>query len=125
MKKYLSVLLAIVMLAAVAVPSVSANDGGRYGRGGYGRGGWAAPREVQRSRGCPGCEFLGGLVLGGILGGVLGSVLTNHHDAAPPAYAPPQPYCYTQPGHWSQVPYSDGYFTRYQNVWAPPQTVCQ
>ncbi len=61
-----------------------------------------------------------------VLGGVLGGALAAPYYAPPPFYVAPQPYCYTQPGYWSQVPaYGYGGYTTYQNVWVPPQTVCR
>ncbi len=46
----------------------------------------------------------------------------------PPAryvYVPP-PSCYTQPGYWTQVPYTNEFgFTSYQSVWVPARTVCR
>ncbi len=84
-------------------------------------GGWGH-RHHFHHRGCVGCGFVGGLVLGGVLGGALAAP----YYAPPPFYVAPQPYCYTQPGYWSQVPaYGYGGYTTYQNVWVPPQTVCR
>jgi hypothetical protein len=38
---------------------------------------------------------------------------------------PPPPSCYTEPGYWSQVPYTNEFgFTTYQSVWVPARTVC-
>ncbi len=104
------------MIAMVAVPPATAAEGRGWGR----RGAWGGRHEDHH--GCVGCGFLGGLLLGGVLGGVLAAP----YVAPPPAYAPPPPVCYTQPGYWSQVPYlrPDGY-TEYRGVWVPPQTVCQ
>lgn len=120
MRKLLVPLLAIVLVAAVSVPPASAAPWGHGGRGD-----WGERHEFHGGRGCFGCAFVGGLVLGGVLGGVLAA---PYYAAppAPPAYAPPPPTCYTQPGYWSQVPYAGpGGYTTYQNVWVPPQTVCQ
>jgi len=119
MKKLLIPLLAIVLVAAVSVPPASA----AWGRDGGGRGGWGERHEFHGRGGCVGCGFLGGLVVGGILGGVLAAP----YYAPPPVYAaPPPPTCYTQPGYWSRVPNTgSGGYTTYQNVWVPPQTVCQ
>lgn len=114
MKKLLSVLLATVLLAAVSVPTASADRGWhREGR-----------NEFHRGGECFGCAFVGGLILGGVLGGVLAA---PHYAAPPPPVyvAPPQPTCYTQGGYWQQVPYQNGPYTAYQNVWVPAQTVCQ
>ena len=74
----------------------------------------------DRDRGCVGCGFVGGLVVGGILGSLLGAP----YAVPPPVYDPP-PACYMRPGYWSQVPVvrPDG-FTTYQNVWVPPQSLC-
>ncbi len=118
MKKFLSVLLAIVVVAAVSVPTASADPGW------YGRGNWVRHERFHRGGGCVGCEFVGGLILGGILGGVLAA---PYYAAQPaPVYAtPPPPACYTQAGYWQQVPYQDGPYTAYQNVWVPAQTVCR
>jgi hypothetical protein len=119
MKRFLILLLAIVLVAVVSVPPAGAAGGRGWGDRG-GRGEW---HEIRGGGGCVGCALLGGLVLGGILGGVLA---TPHYAAPPPVYAPPPPTCYTQPGYWAQVPYtSSGWFTTYQNVWVPPRTVCQ
>ncbi len=46
------------------------------------------------------------------------------YSVAPPP--PPALTCYTQPGYWSQVPYtSTAGFIAYQSVWVPSQTVCR
>ena len=114
MKKLLVPLLAIVLVTGVSLPTASAAWGGWHGRGG----------GDHRGGGCVACGVLGGLVLGGILGGALAA---PYYSAPPPVYAPPPPTCYTQPGHWEQVPaYTapNGY-TTYRNVWVPAQTVCQ
>ncbi len=104
MNKLLIVLLAIVMVAAVSVPTASA-DRGWHHRGG----------------GCFGCGF----GLGFFSGAVVGGALAAPYYAPPPVYVVPRPSCYTQPGHWSVLPYTsyNGY-TTYQNVWVPPQTIC-
>jgi hypothetical protein len=101
--------VAVILTAAVSASPVSA----AWSRAGH-------PPTVERHAGygvagCPGCAFLGGVVVGGLLAGA----------AAAPVYAP-QPVCYAQPGYWSQAPVTrpDGY-TEYQSVWVPPQTVCQ
>ena len=121
MKKLLVPLLAIVLVAGASIPTASAEwRGGWHGRGGGGE-----RHEFHGGGGCVACGFLGGLVLGGVLGGVLAA---PYYSAPPaPVYAPPQPACYTQPGHWEQVPaYAGPYgYTTYRNVWVPPQTVCQ
>jgi hypothetical protein len=117
MRKLLAIaVVGVVLVALVAVPQASAAGG----RGWDGHGEWDGRQEVHH--GCVGCGFLGGLVLGGILGGVLAAP----YVAPSPAYAPPPPVCYTQPGYWSRAPYlrPDGY-TGYRGVWVPPQTVCQ
>jgi hypothetical protein len=119
MKKLLVSLLAIVLVTGVSLPTASAAWGGWHGREG-----WGERHDSHRGGGCVGCAILGGLVLGGILGGALAA---PYYSAPPPVYAPPPPTCYTQPGHWEQVPaYTapNGY-TTYQNVWVPAQTVCQ
>ena len=117
MKKLLIILLAIVMVAAVSVPPASARDHGWHGRGG-----WGERHEFHRGGGCFGCGFGFGFFSGAILGGALAAP----YYAPPPVYvAPPPPTCYTQPGYWQQVPYSNGYYTQYQTVWVPPQTVCR
>ncbi len=107
MKKLLIVLLAIVMVAAVSVPTASA-DRGWHHRGG----------------GCFGCGFGLGFFSGAVVGGALAA---PYYYPPPPVYVytPPPPRCFTQPGYWSQVPYT-GYngYTTYQSVWVPPQTVC-
>ncbi len=121
MKKFLIVLLAIVMVAGVSVPTASAKDHGWH-HGWHGRGDWGHRHEFHRDGGCVGCGFFGGLVLGGVLGGALAAP----YYAPPPVYVVPQPYCYTRPAYWSQVPYTSyGGYTTYQNVWVSPQTVCQ
>ncbi len=109
MKKLLVPLLAILLVASVSVPPAGAAEHGF--RGG----------RHESHEGCVGCALFGGLVLGGILG----SALAGAYAPPPPVYAPPAPACYTQPGYWTQVPRSvPGGYT-YQNVWVPPQTVCQ
>ena len=119
MRKLLIVLLALGIVAAVAVSPASADQGW------HGRGGWGVRHEVHRGGGCVGCGFVGGL----FLGGALGAALAAPYFYAPPApvyVGPPPPACYTQPGYWSQVPYTSyGGYTTYQNVWVPPQTVCR
>ena len=115
MKKLLVPLLAIALVAAVLVPPAGAAPWGRGGREGH---------EFHGGDGCVGCALVGGLILGGVLGGLLAAP----YYAAPPApvYGPPSPTCYTQPGHWAQVPFAGpGGYPTYQNVWVPPQTVCQ
>ncbi len=119
MKKLLSVLLAVMLMAAVSVPTASAWEGGRHGRGGWG--------ERHEFHGGGGGLFPG-YAFGAITGLLLGGALTAPYYVAPPPavyVAPPPPTCYTRPGFWSQVPYSNGYYTTYRNVWVPPQTVCQ
>jgi hypothetical protein len=117
MKKLLILLLAGVMVAAISVPPASARDGGWHGGGT-----WGVRHGFHAGGGCFGCGFVGGLVLGGVLGGVLAAP----YYAPAPVYAAPAPYCYTQPGHWSQVLYTgNGGYATYQNVWVPPQTVCR
>jgi hypothetical protein len=118
MKRFAIPLLALLLVAAISVPPASAD----LGRGGHRQWGGGDRREFHQGGGCPGCQFFGGLLLGGILGGALIAPY-----AGPPAvYAPPPPTCYTRPGYWAQVPYSrpDGY-TIYQNAWVPAQTICQ
>jgi hypothetical protein len=118
MKKFLIPLLAILLVTGVSVSSASA----AWGPGWHGRGG--ERQEFHDRGGCIGCAFVGGLVLGGVLGGVLAAPYLA--APPPPAYLTPAPACYTQPGYWSQVPYTGaGGYTMYQNVWVPPQTVCQ
>ena len=119
MKKLLVPLLAIVLVATVLVPPTSAATWGRGGRGG-----WGERHEFHGGGGCVGCALVGGLILGGIVGGVLAA--PYYAAPPPPVYAPPPPTCYTQPGHWAQVPDAGpGGYTTYQTVWVPPQTVCQ
>ncbi len=62
-----------------------------------------------------------------VLGGALGGVVAAPYSAPPPiSVVPPPPTCYTQPGYWSQVPYTaPGGTITHQNVWVPPETVCQ
>ena len=111
MKTFLSVLLALVLVTAVLVPAASAWRGG-----------------------CFGCGF----GLGFFSGAVVGSVLAHPYyyvpypypydpySVVPPAYPAPPPACSTQSAQWQQVPLArSGGFTTYQNVWVPPQTVCQ
>ncbi len=120
MKKLLVPLLALVLVAGISIPTADAAWGGGW----HGRWGRGERHEFHRGHGCVACGFLGGLVLGGIVGGALAAPYY-----APPAtvYAPPPPpACYTQPGYWSQVPHTDPYgYITYQNVWVPPQTVCE
>ncbi len=126
MKKLLSALLAIVLVAAVSVPTASA----RGGRGFHGG------RHFRGGHGCFGCGFGFGFFTGAVLGGVLAAPYYYRpypyyyppypYYGAPPVYGAPQPYCYTQPGYWQQVPMSSsGGYTTYQNVWVPQQTVCR
>jgi hypothetical protein len=47
---------------------------------------------------------------------------TPEYSPPPP---PPPPSCYTEPGYWMQVPYTDGFgYTQYRSVWVPSRTVC-
>ena len=122
MKKFLGLLLAIVLVVAVSVPTASAWGG----RGFHGGG------RFQGGRGCFGCGFGFGFFSGAVLGGAWAAPsyapypYPYYYYGAPPVYAPPQPYCSTQPGYWQQVPLaSSGGFTTYQNVWVPEQTVCR
>ena len=119
MKKLLIPILVVALVAVVSVPQADA-DGGR----GWGsRGGRVERHEYRGGGGCVGCALVGGLVLGGIIGGLLAA---PHYAAPAPVYTPPPPTCYTKPGYWTQVPYSrTPGFTTYQNVWVPPQTICQ
>ncbi len=117
MKKWAVSLLALVVILVASIPPASAAPRGYWdGRGG---------REIVREHhggGCVACGIVGGLLVGGIVGGLIA-----HAYAAPPAVvAAPAPACYTQPGYWGQAPVTrpDGY-TTYQQVWVPPQTVCQ
>lgn len=122
MKKFLIVLLAIVLVTAVFVPTASA---------------W-------RRGGCFGCGFGFGVLTGAVVGSALAwpfyyPPYPYYYNApypyygvpptyygVPPAYAVPQPYCYTQQGYWQQAPVSNGGgFTTYQSVWVPPQSVCR
>ena len=126
MKKFLSALLAIVLVAAVLVPMADA----RGGRGGFHGGG-----GFHRGHGCFGCGFGFGFFSGVVLGGALAAPYYYYPYYYPyngpygsPYYYPPapQPNCYTQQGYWSQVPMSqDSGFTTYQNVWVPGSTVCR
>ncbi len=119
MKKMLISFLVIALVVTVSVPIASA-DGGR---GWGGRGGRIERHESRGGGGCIGCALIGGLVVGGIIGGLLAA---PSYAAPAPVYAPPPPTCYTQPGYWTQVPYSSGPgYTTYHNVWVQPQTVCQ
>jgi len=119
MKKFLIPLLAILLVAGVSVSPASAAPWDRGDRGG-----WREHHEFHGGPGCVGCAFVGGLVLGGVLGGVLAAPYLA--APPPPVYSPPPPACYTQPGYWSQAPYTGpGGYTMYQNVWVPPRTVCQ
>jgi hypothetical protein len=123
MKKVLGVLLAIVLVTAVLVPTADAWRGGGHHGGGF-RGG----------HGCFGCGFGLGFFSGAVLAGPYYNSPYNSpyysppypYYGAPPAYAAPEPSCYTQPGYWQQVPMSSsGGFTTYQNVWVPQQSVCR
>ena len=117
MKKLLVLLVVILLVAAVSAPPASAAE-----RGWGGRSDWGERHESHGGGGCFGCALFGGLVLGGILG----SALAGAYASPPPVYGPPPPTCYSQPGYWTQVPRSvPGGYTTYQNVWVPPQTVCQ
>ena len=119
MKKFLSVLLVVMLVAVVAVPTASARDGRAFHGG----------RDFQHGHGCFGCGFGLGVFSGAVIGGALAApyyYAPYPYYVAPPAYPAPQPYCYTQPGSWQQVPVSTaGGYTTYQNVWVPEQTVCR
>ncbi len=117
MKKWLISLMALVLILIVSSPPVSAAPGRSWDR--RGREGF---HEFHGRESCVACGVVGGLVLGGIVGGLI----AHAYAAPPPVVAAPAPACYTQPGYWGQAPVTrpDGY-TSYQQVWVPPQTVCQ
>jgi len=72
--------------------------------------------------------FWPGFGVGALTGLVLGGALVApfyYYPYASYYYAAPQPFCYAQPGYWSQAAmHQDNGFTTHQNVWAPPQQVC-
>ncbi len=54
-----------------------------------------------------------------------GPVYPPYSPPPAPIYVPPSRTCYTEPGHWSEVPYTNDLgFTTYQRVWVPERTVC-
>jgi hypothetical protein len=111
MKHFTIFLLAVVLVSAIWIPPADADGRDR----GWHRG-WRGQPSVERHDRCVGCEFFGGLLLGGVLGGVI----------AAPHYAPPPPVCSTQPGYWGYLPMTDPYgYTTYQRAWIPPQTFCR
>ncbi len=123
MKKFLVVLMAVLLVTGVTAPALAGGGHGSHGGG--------------RSHGGHGGFWPGygwGFFSGAILGGALAAPYYYAPYYAPYYYAPPppanyyapQPSCSTQPGYWQQAPLtSSGGFTTYQNVWAPPQTVCR
>ncbi len=98
MKRFLILLLAIVLVAVVSVPPAGAAGGRGWGD----RGGRGERHEIRGGGGCVGCGLLGGLVLGGILGGML----------ATPHYVQPQTSVTLIPRTWVTHSRDMGYTSR-------------
>jgi len=109
MRKLLPVLLAVVLLGTV--PALSPALAGGHGGSHSGHGG-SHPGH--------------GHIHPGFGVGVLVGPAYVYPYLGPVYVEPLPPTCYTTQGYWAQVPVTPAYgFPTYQNVWVPPQTVCQ
>jgi hypothetical protein len=139
MRKLLVVLLAVALVGAVAAPTPAlaggrggshSGGGGSHASGGgsHHSGGGSHPGHGGFHSGHRG--FHSGHGFRGFHSGFGVGVLFGpdyfYPYPAPYYVEPPLATCYTVPGYWIQVPYTDntGYTTFYPQ-WVPDRTVCQ